>query len=95
MRAVRPLLSRSVTAFCTNGSEALIDRYSADALQRIWRAELENVVAWRAMRTALADVSVGAFLTGLRRQRGAPMTVTERGRGGRVRAAQRYTGKGN
>lgn len=82
------LLSRGLTEFYRNGSGTLLDSYSHDALERVWRAEyfswwmtrllhtfadasaferqvqraeLDNVVASRAMRTALAENYVGAF----------------------------------
>jgi p-hydroxybenzoate 3-monooxygenase len=82
------LLSRALDAFYRRGSEEELERYSGDALKRIWRAEffswwmtrllhtfddaspfdrriqraeLENVVASRALRTALAENYVGAF----------------------------------
>jgi p-hydroxybenzoate 3-monooxygenase len=82
------LLSRALDDFYRRGSEAGLDRYSGDALKRVWRAEffswwmtrllhtfedassfdrevqlaeLENIVASRALSTALAENYVGAF----------------------------------
>jgi p-hydroxybenzoate 3-monooxygenase len=82
------LLSRALDDFYRRGSEAGLDRYSGDALRRVWRAEffswwmtrllhtfedassfdrevqlaeLENIVASRALSTALAENYVGAF----------------------------------
>jgi p-hydroxybenzoate 3-monooxygenase len=82
------LLSRALDDFYRRGSEAGLDRYSSDALKRVWRAEffswwmtrllhtfedassfdrevqlaeLENIVASRALSTALAENYVGAF----------------------------------
>ena len=82
------LLSQGLDSFYKKGSEEGLDRYSDEALKRIWRAEyfswwmtrmlhtfadaspferqvqraeLENVVASRAMSTALAENYVGAF----------------------------------
>lgn len=82
------LLSRALDGFYRGGSEEGLDRYSGEALKRIWRAEffswwmtrllhtfedaspfdrevqlaeLENVVASRALSTALAENYVGAF----------------------------------
>ena len=82
------LLSRALDGFYRGGSEEGLDRYSSEALKRIWRAEffswwmtrllhtfedaspfdrevqlaeLENVVASRALSTALAENYVGAF----------------------------------
>jgi p-hydroxybenzoate 3-monooxygenase len=82
------LLSRALEDFYRRGSEAGLNRYSSDALKRVWRAEffswwmtrllhtfedassfdrevqlaeLENIVASRALSTALAENYVGAF----------------------------------
>jgi p-hydroxybenzoate 3-monooxygenase len=82
------LLARALDGFYRRGSEEGLDRYSADALKRVWRAEffswwmtrllhtfedassfdrevqlaeLENIVASRALSTALAENYVGAF----------------------------------
>jgi p-hydroxybenzoate 3-monooxygenase len=82
------LLSRALDGFYRRGSEEGLDRYSGDALKRVWRAEffswwmtrllhtfedassferevqlaeLENIVASRALSTALAENYVGAF----------------------------------
>jgi len=82
------LLSQALERFYKQGSEDGLERYSDEALKRIWRAEyfswwmtrmlhtfadaspferqvqraeLENVVASRAMSTALAENYVGAF----------------------------------
>lgn len=82
------LLSRALDSFYRGGSEEGLERYSSEALKRIWRAEffswwmtrllhtfedaspfdrevqlaeLENVVASRALSTALAENYVGAF----------------------------------
>jgi p-hydroxybenzoate 3-monooxygenase len=82
------LLSRALDDFYRRGSEAGLNRYSSDALKRVWRAEffswwmtrllhtfedassfdrevqlaeLENIVASRALSTALAENYVGAF----------------------------------
>jgi p-hydroxybenzoate 3-monooxygenase len=82
------LLSRALDGFYRRGSEEGLERYSADALKRVWRAEffswwmtrllhtfadatpferevqlaeLENIVASRALSTALAENYVGAF----------------------------------
>ncbi|MEX5748049.1 4-hydroxybenzoate 3-monooxygenase [Massilia sp. X63] len=82
------LLSRALSAFYRSGHQGLLERYSEEALKRVWRAEyfswwmtrllhtfadatpferrmqqaeLENLVASRAMRTALAENYVGAF----------------------------------
>jgi p-hydroxybenzoate 3-monooxygenase len=82
------LLSRALEAFYRRGSEEGLERYSGEALKRVWRAEffswwmtrllhsfedaspferevqlaeLENIVASRALSTALAENYVGAF----------------------------------
>jgi p-hydroxybenzoate 3-monooxygenase len=82
------LLSQALDQFYKQGREDGLDRYSAAALKRVWRAEyfswwmtrmlhtfadaspfdrqvqlaeLENVVASRALSTALAENYVGAF----------------------------------
>jgi p-hydroxybenzoate 3-monooxygenase len=82
------LLSQALDRFYKQGREDGLDRYAADALKRVWRAEyfswwmtrmlhtfadaspfdrqvqlaeLENVVASRALSTALAENYVGAF----------------------------------
>jgi p-hydroxybenzoate 3-monooxygenase len=82
------LLSRALDAFYRRGSEEELERYSGDALKRIWcaeffswwmtrllhtfddaspfdrevqLAELQNIVASTALRTALAENYVGAF----------------------------------
>jgi p-hydroxybenzoate 3-monooxygenase len=82
------LLARALEDFYRRGSEDGLDRYSGDALKRVWRAEffswwmtrllhtfedassfdrevqlaeLENIVASRALSTALAENYVGAF----------------------------------
>jgi len=82
------LLAQALDAYYRRGSEEGLDRYSSDALQRVWRAEffswwmtrllhtfedaspferqvqlaeLDNIVASRALSTALAENYVGAF----------------------------------
>jgi p-hydroxybenzoate 3-monooxygenase len=82
------LLAQALDGFYRRGSEEGLDRYSSDALKRVWRAEffswwmtrllhtfedaspferqvqraeLENIVASRALSTALAENYVGAF----------------------------------
>jgi p-hydroxybenzoate 3-monooxygenase len=82
------LLSRALDSFYRGAGEEGLERYSSEALKRIWRAEffswwmtrllhtfedaspfdrevqlaeLENVVASRALSTALAENYVGAF----------------------------------
>jgi p-hydroxybenzoate 3-monooxygenase len=82
------LLARGLEQFYRQGSSERLERYTDDALKRIWRAEyfswwmtsmlhtfqdatsfqrevqraeLENVVASRALATALAENYVGAF----------------------------------
>jgi p-hydroxybenzoate 3-monooxygenase len=82
------LLARGLEQFYKQGSSERLERYTEDALKRIWRAEyfswwmtsmlhtfedassfqrevqraeLENVVASRALATALAENYVGAF----------------------------------
>jgi len=82
------ILARGIEQFYRQGSDERLQRYTGDALKRVWRAEyfswwmtsmlhtfddaspfqrevqraeLENVVASRALATALAENYVGAF----------------------------------
>jgi p-hydroxybenzoate 3-monooxygenase len=55
------VLEQGLEQFYKQGSSGRLERYTEDALKRVWRAGLENVVASRALATALAENYVGAF----------------------------------